>query len=134
MSFNGDLFFALKGGCNNFGIVTRFDFRTFPQSNVWGGSVGYKISTKDQQLEAFNRFADASNQDTYASLIHSYAWLEGQDAWLVSNTYAYTKPEPYPAIFNDFMSIKPQIYNGMRMRTMTDLAIEMDGSNPSGDR
>lgn len=27
---NPDLWFALKGGSNNFGIVTRFDLKTFP--------------------------------------------------------------------------------------------------------
>ncbi|MCJ1401397.1 hypothetical protein MMC11_004610 [Xylographa trunciseda] len=133
-SSHPELFFALKGGSNNFGVVTRFDFRTFTQGDIWGGSVGYDISTKHQHLEAFSRFTDANNDDTYAALIHAYAWFEGQNRWLISNTYAYTKPEPYPEILQAFMSIKPQIFNGMRITRMTDLAIEMDGSNPSGDR
>lgn len=30
---NPDLFKALKGGSNNFGIVTRFDMKTFPSEN-----------------------------------------------------------------------------------------------------
>ncbi|EEB89970.1 hypothetical protein MPER_11884, partial [Moniliophthora perniciosa FA553] len=30
-----DLFFALKGGFNNFGIVTSFTMQTFPQTDVW---------------------------------------------------------------------------------------------------
>ena len=34
---NADLFRALKGGCANFGIVTRFDLFTFPSGPVWGG-------------------------------------------------------------------------------------------------
>ncbi|MCJ1285530.1 hypothetical protein MMC26_004870 [Xylographa opegraphella] len=127
-SSRSDLFFALKG------VVTRFDFRTFTQNNIWGGSVGYDISTKDQQLEAFSHFADANNDDPYAALIHAYAWIEGHDEWLISNTYAYTKPEPYPDIFGTFTSIEPQIHNQVRITTMTSLAIEMDGSNPSGDR
>ncbi|TVY84863.1 Bifunctional solanapyrone synthase [Lachnellula suecica] len=32
-----DLYFALRGGGNNFGIVTRFDLEMHPQGQVWGG-------------------------------------------------------------------------------------------------
>lgn len=34
-STNPDLFFALRGGGNNFGIVTRMDLTTLPQGNMW---------------------------------------------------------------------------------------------------
>jgi FAD/FMN-containing dehydrogenase len=39
---NSDLFWALKGGSSNFGIVTRFTMKTFPSKKVWAGiySVG----------------------------------------------------------------------------------------------
>jgi len=33
-----DLYWALRGGGANFGIVTHFDLETFPQTEVWGGS------------------------------------------------------------------------------------------------
>jgi hypothetical protein len=33
-----DLFFALRGGGNNFGIVTRFDFETYQYGLLWGGT------------------------------------------------------------------------------------------------
>ena len=36
-----DLYFALRGGGNNFGIVTQFDFETYPQGKVWGGQNWY---------------------------------------------------------------------------------------------
>jgi FAD/FMN-containing dehydrogenase len=36
-SNNTDLFWALKGGSNNFGIVTSFTLRTFPSTQVWAG-------------------------------------------------------------------------------------------------
>lgn len=38
---NTDLFKALKGGSNNFGIVTRFDLRVFPQGKFWGTCLFY---------------------------------------------------------------------------------------------
>ena len=32
-----DLFWALKGGSSNFGLVTRFDLKTIPSRKVWAG-------------------------------------------------------------------------------------------------
>lgn len=34
---NPDLFWALKGGSSNFGIVTRFDIKTVPSKKVFAG-------------------------------------------------------------------------------------------------
>ncbi|KAK0120328.1 hypothetical protein ONS95_011734 [Cadophora gregata] len=36
-----DLFFALRGGGNNFGIVTHFDMDIYPQGQIWGGQSFY---------------------------------------------------------------------------------------------
>jgi FAD/FMN-containing dehydrogenase len=39
-SKNVDLFWAIRGGGSNFGVVTSFTFRAFPQANdVWTGLV-----------------------------------------------------------------------------------------------
>ena len=48
-----DLFKALKGGSNNFGIVTRFDIKSFESGPFWGGIVSYPISTMPEQVAAF---------------------------------------------------------------------------------
>ncbi|KAF2753071.1 FAD-binding domain-containing protein [Pseudovirgaria hyperparasitica] len=37
-----DLFWALKGGSNNFGIVTRFDVQTFTAGPAWAGAAIWK--------------------------------------------------------------------------------------------
>ncbi|KAF9882285.1 FAD binding domain-containing protein [Colletotrichum karsti] len=45
---NSDLFRVLKGGGNNFGIVTRFDLVTFPSNEIWDARlVCAKESTPD---------------------------------------------------------------------------------------
>ncbi|PMD44738.1 FAD binding domain-containing protein [Hyaloscypha variabilis F] len=42
-----DLFWALRGGGNNFGIVTRFDLQTYPQGPGWGGYNFHLMSHHD---------------------------------------------------------------------------------------
>ncbi|OBR11291.1 Mitomycin radical oxidase [Colletotrichum higginsianum IMI 349063] len=50
---NADLWWALKGGINNFGIVTRFDMATFPLPNgVWSGTLSYDRSQAKAVAEA----------------------------------------------------------------------------------
>jgi hypothetical protein len=36
---NSDIYRALKGGGNNFGIVTQVDVHTVPQGPIWGGMI-----------------------------------------------------------------------------------------------
>lgn len=58
---NTDLFWALKGGGNNFGIVTRFDMKTFPAHDVWDGIVTNPKSETDAVIDALVQLADHLN-------------------------------------------------------------------------
>jgi FAD/FMN-containing dehydrogenase len=42
---NPDLLHTLRGGSNNFGVVTCIDFHIYEQGNLWGGNVNYDIDT-----------------------------------------------------------------------------------------
>lgn len=55
-SVNSDLFRVLKGGSNNFGIVTRFDMKTFPAHDVYDGIVTFPVSSTDAIIDAFVDF------------------------------------------------------------------------------
>ena len=46
-----DLFWALRGGGGNFGVVTRFAYRTHPLTSVLGGTVAYPAAHARPVLE-----------------------------------------------------------------------------------
>jgi hypothetical protein len=52
-----DLFWALKGGNNNFGIVTRFDLETIAIDGAWGGIAGWTgKEAADEMVQAMEDF------------------------------------------------------------------------------
>jgi len=48
-----DLFWALRGGGGNFGVVTSFEFRLNPVSTVLGGLVAYPIETARDAMRLY---------------------------------------------------------------------------------
>ena len=130
-----DLFRALKGGNNNFGIVTRFDFKTFSKGQVWGGFIIYPFQTLQSQVQALQDFTTASGAgtDPYASVINAYVFgTTGPE--FIANQYTYTKPQPYPEILQNFTNLQPQISNSMRIADLLNITDEVGAGTPNGYR
>lgn len=53
---NADLFWALRGGGGNFGVVTSFLFRAHPVSTVFAGPVFWAIEDAKAVMQAFRGF------------------------------------------------------------------------------
>ncbi|KAG8529862.1 uncharacterized protein KY384_005343 [Bacidia gigantensis] len=127
-----DLFKALKGGSNNFGIVTRFDMKVFKQGKFWGGFIGQDISTRETQFKLFETFAKSKGYDPYAAFINSYSF-NAQSGWFIASSFEYTKPETRPLVFKPFIDL-PQTFNTMRISNLTDFTVELEGRNLPGQR
>jgi len=123
---NLGLFKALKGGSNNFGIVTRFDLKTFPQGKLWGGFVMNSINSSTEQFQYLQDFTTASGNgaDPHASIINAYIFT-GQGPAIIANQFTYTQPTPFPSIFANFTRIPQLTQNTLRTTNLTDLTIEL---------
>ncbi|KAL9106655.1 MAG: hypothetical protein Q9187_008534, partial [Circinaria calcarea] len=128
-----DLFAALKGGSNNFGIVTRFDLQTVSMGNFWGGSIYYPSTTIPQQLSAFNNFMQLANFDPNAELVQAIGYISGVGS-LVSNGIYYTKPIFNPPVFQPITDIQPQLGSSMRLSTVSDFVTETEQSQAINPR
>ncbi|CAF1126040.1 unnamed protein product [Adineta steineri] len=99
-----DLYFGLKGGLNNFGIVTKFIMRALPQTQVYGGVLYYLEPQFGSLIDALINFSN-NNKDPKAQLICSFGSILGV---VFGNVYAfYDAPEVPDGIFNEFINIDP---------------------------
>lgn len=65
-SENPDLFWGVRGGSGNFGIVTRFDFRLHPmQREVIAGKVTFPIAKARDVLNMYAEYAPTAPDDLY---------------------------------------------------------------------
>jgi len=60
---NEDLFWAIRGGGGNFGVVTSFEFRLSPVKDIYGGPIFFELDRAGDVLRFFREFiTDAPEQ------------------------------------------------------------------------
>ncbi|KAF9034077.1 hypothetical protein BJ165DRAFT_1417460 [Panaeolus papilionaceus] len=108
-----ELFFALKGTQNNFGIVTKITMKTVPQGPVWGGIAFFDMSLLDQVAAATVAF-HKNVRDRKAALISAFTMT--MNTTLASVLIFYDGPSPPPGIFDSFTSL-PSIMKDVKTRS-----------------
>jgi FAD/FMN-containing dehydrogenase len=136
-SENTDLFWALRGGGGNFGVVSSFEFQLHPVKDIYGGPIFYELDRAGDVLRFFQEFiADAPEQlggfpafqiapplpfipeerhgDTFCAIIACWAGPidEGENAVKSLRDVApivaeHVGPMPYPALNSAFDALVP---------------------------
>ncbi|KAF8486373.1 FAD dependent oxidoreductase [Russula ochroleuca] len=122
-SNDNDLWFGLRGGLNNFGIVTKFIFQSHPQGDIWAGILLYaedQLHAIKKALVSFQR-----KSDTKASVMVSPTYSLNQ--FFISVIYFYDAPTP-SEVFDDFLAI-PTI-EGSVSRTIFSDFVQSLNSQP----
>ena len=131
-----DLYWALRGGGNNFGIVTNFKVNTIPLPGglMWGGSrVSLDNGTNFANLiKAFTDLGTTgATADPNAAQILSFTSYQGLS--LASAALEYAKPVANAPVFNEYLAV-PVISDTTSVRTLANITNEFAQSNPDGRR
>ncbi|RMZ66126.1 FAD binding domain containing [Pyrenophora seminiperda CCB06] len=125
MTENHDLFTVLKGGNNNFGVVTDLKMRTFKYNGMWGGLVLYPGDAIQGHFEALVKFSNGVGKEPKGAVIVMPMYTSAVGADLVLNAYDYAEPIPRPAIYDEFLMIKGNVSDSTGIRNMSSLAGEL---------
>ena len=93
---NADLFWAIRGGGGNFGVVTRLDYRLHPVQEIVGGVLVWPFAAAGEALRRFRDVAVAAPDDfsTQAVVGHSASTGECICAVVVCSSGPDEEPEP----------------------------------------
>jgi len=53
---NADLFWALRGGGGNFGVVTNFEYKLQPLKNIYGGPMFFEVEDAEKVMRAYDEY------------------------------------------------------------------------------
>ncbi|KAI0096162.1 FAD-binding domain-containing protein [Nemania sp. FL0031] len=125
---NTELFWALKGGGPNFGIVTRYDLYTVPVWSVWYRWDTYAIDKADAILDAMAKWQSEGASDLKSTV----ALIMSLDSIVVG--LIYSAPTDNPSVFAPFYEIQPVTplvapTNGT-VKTLTDFLADTFSDKP----
>ncbi|KAH9920717.1 FAD-binding domain-containing protein [Fomitopsis serialis] len=124
---NSDLFFGLKGGFNNFGIVTTIYLETHPQTAVWGGSI-VTTGVDDAVVAATQNFYETVT-DPKAAILTTFNYDASLGLSITEMTIYYNAPTPPEGMFDDFMAL-PSLTKNISTRSYLSLILStIEGSN-----
>lgn len=136
---NPELFWGLRGGGGNFGIVTKFEYRLHPIGPmVYGGLLAFPRSP--QVLKAYRDFMEAASDDVGGGAILATAPHQDFVPEPVRGTpimgilACYTgKPEDGPAAYKPLLDMKPPM-NLTGPMPYTEVQRLVEPMNPPGLR
>ena len=60
-----DLFWALRGGGGNFGVVVSFKFKLLPISTIYGGPMIWEMQDAEETFRLYEEFTNTNDNDVY---------------------------------------------------------------------
>lgn len=122
-----DLYWALRGGGNNFGLVTKFNLYTIPSPMMYGGPRVFPANSFPSAINAFVNVAKNSVVDPHAQQLLTFFRVFGQNRAIAE--LSYTKDDADPEIFRQYREI-PAVSDSTKSMTLYEYADYLDQLSP----
>ncbi|USP78122.1 fad binding domain-containing protein [Curvularia clavata] len=124
-----DLYWALRGGGNNFGIVTKFQVNAISKSPMmWGGMRLYSQQAIPALIQGYYNLGFNASKDGKAHQILSFAYGGPQIGSVASLELEYADPNGETApVLKELNSIDPRtvLQGGFQNSTLVDLTVSL---------
>lgn len=131
-SQNADLFWAIKGGGNKFGIVHNFRLKTVPQGQVYGGLRTYTADQVENVVNATLEFSENS-KDPKAQILPTFNFVLGQPGVILLGFY--DGPTPPANAFAEFDKSQARTFtDDWKTRSLLDLVKSAPSDLQGGQR
>jgi FAD binding domain len=139
---NADLFWGIKGGAGNFGIVTALEFSLYPLTHIYGGNLFYPIEKAPEVLELYARWIETlPDEFTTAVVFLNFPPIPEIPPYLRSRSFIAVRGAYSGERLDEGKELMRYWYEGfgepdvddMRVRPYAEMdAISMDPVDPVG--
>jgi FAD/FMN-containing dehydrogenase len=129
---HGDLFWALRGGGGNFGVVTSFEFTAQPVTTVHFGTIGYQPDDLTRFVAGWRDLTRAGDENltTILSLLPP---VPGRPTAMLQCCYSGADPDAAEAALRPFRALAPVNADTVRAMPYADV-LETCPTLPPGVR
>jgi len=121
---DADLFWAIRGGGGNFGVVTRLDFRLHPVDEVVGGILVWPAHAAAEPMRAFRDIAPAAPDDFSTQAVLGHSTETGACVFAV--VVCSTGPDDEPELLRRLRRIEGLQIDDVRRRPYLELQSMFD--------